>query len=82
MFGEPLSSTYYNSLFVPPPETEDSFKFLNDFPKDLEDPSLKRHKSAYWRKLYSNDSNIILIPQKYEFMHTEIMVPQLALRIK
>jgi hypothetical protein len=74
MFGEPLSNTYYNSLFVTPRENEDAFKVLNEFPRDLQQIAPNSQVGAYWRKLYSNDGNTILIPQNYEFMHTEILV--------
>lgn len=41
LFGEQLSVTYYNSLFVPPPKTEDSWKILNEFPEGLTEVNAK-----------------------------------------
>ena len=74
LFGEPLSVTYYNSLFVPPPKNEDSWHFLNEFPSDLSAVKPEDSIGTYWRKLYSNDGNFILIPQQASFIHTEILV--------
>lgn len=80
LFGEPLSATYYNSLFVPPPPDQDSWKVLHAFPKDLSTVSPQHLTGAYWKKFYSNDGNSILVPQNFDFMHAEIMVTSPGLR--
>lgn len=54
MFCEPLQSTYYNSLFVPPKETEENWKILSEFPKDLKSAKMKSQFGSYWKKQYSN----------------------------
>jgi hypothetical protein len=41
LFGEPLSVTYYNSLFFSPAKTEDSLRILNEFPEDLTEVTAK-----------------------------------------
>ena len=80
LFGEPLSVTYYNSLFVPPPPNQDSWKVLHQFPKDLSTVAPSHLTGAYWQKFYSNDGNCILVPQNFDFMHAEIMVTSMGLR--
>lgn len=54
LFREPLQNTYYNSLFVPPKETEESWKILSEFPKDLTSATMKGRFGSYWKKQYSN----------------------------
>ncbi len=67
LFGEVLEKTYYNSLFVHPKESE-RLK-INLFPSSTEELPSSRGLFNYWKKYYSNENNLLLIPQKYEFMH-------------
>lgn len=57
-----------------PKEADSKLIKMSSFPDDpasvVDNPPI----FAYWKKYYSNDGNLMLIPTDYEYIHAEILV--------
>lgn len=70
LFREPLDEIFYNSIFAPPKISEEEnlnpteFSFPEDTSKITQNMMF-----SYWKKRFSNDQNIIIIPTNYNYMN-------------